>query len=142
MSKRKNPIDFYRGLKLRRGRDGRVEAHREFPICDFCLGRPVRWRFPVDRAVKIEIGPNRVTDDDWAACESCRGLIEAADADALVRRSLEKQIERYFPAPDEIPSSVLRIVEGELRQVHQQFMKARTGPPVRVIYPTDEEVEV
>src|ERR1051325_11259977 len=66
------------------------------PICDFCAGKPVTWRYPCashDNATfPAEIFGVPVTTgsiSDWAACDACHALIESNDRDALAQRSLD-----------------------------------------------------
>ena len=57
-------------------------------ICDFCNAPNPVWRFRA-RPFVVDYGPMvGASDADWAACDTCRGLILADDRSGLVDRAM------------------------------------------------------
>jgi hypothetical protein len=92
------------------------------PICDFCNSKNVEWRYPADSFAVEEI--KYISQQDWAACESCANLIESYDLRTLARRS--PGYKDLLKAVNE-DLAVMIVVE-----FHLQFMIHRTGPRIRV----------
>lgn len=74
------------------------------------------------------MAPNHMSRGDWAACEECHRFIEAREMGQLADRSVRTFQERH----GELPRSEVRALRRQLVGVHQQFLKARTGPAVSV----------
>ncbi len=110
------------------------------PVCDFCSD-PLDldgecWTFACEAfeypLTLVEVGPEGTTAqtegsaDDWAACETCHGLVEDGDLIGLARRSVEKDIERHPEAANERDT-----LNKMTLALHRRFMDHRTGPPFR-----------
>lgn len=98
------------------------------PRCDFCSETPVLWRYPAKTFTNdIGITPDgkRIigqSNTDWAACQTCHGLIAADNRAELTERSLSTlppEIRELDPA-----GARLMIIE-----LHEGFWRNRTGPP-------------
>jgi hypothetical protein len=114
-------------------------------VCDFCLDPHPTWDFGCNDFVdtggivtpdnEVDIG---VAMGDWAACTPCKELVVANEWDRLVDRSMQGQI-KHNPEAAEIyaksPAIMLMNRMGML-DLHQQFNKARTGPPTPITQAT------
>lgn len=101
------------------GNGDEIALMRDDVVCDFCSATPVAWTCHVrhDRveAHAIMTGPRgqnidlgMATQDDWAACDPCRKLIEADSRQALLVRSA-KRMKRKHGTPMKVG---LRLVGG------------------------------
>jgi hypothetical protein len=132
---------YYRGYSIEQEPDGSRHVVRVEPMCDFCLGRPVKWGFPVQKVtLRIDTGVSGVTDDDWAACDPCKQNIEAQNWAAVLRRSIKVQMS-YLAEEHDIPVTNVIIPAGDKRRIERlikdrwaQFREVRDGPP----YPAAE----
>lgn len=103
------------------------------PRCDFCSAIPAQWTYPThESAAKLEVqggpedglhvGPAIVSNEGWAACETCHGLIEADDRDALADR---------LPV-DHLSPSMRVLVRDNVQQMQRiQFWNQRYGAGYR-----------
>jgi rubredoxin len=90
-------------------------------VCDFCSGTEnVRWVFPC-RDFSNPSVPNHTSIGDWAACDECKPLIEAANLNGLATRWLARD-----PDAKGLPEPMARAL---IFALHQQFVENRTGPP-------------
>jgi hypothetical protein len=92
-------------------------------VCDFCSSDGPAWRYPARTFIAYCV-TNLAGESvgDWAACETCRGLIEADDRRGLAQRSVEQLI---FDHPE------LRELRAdlavELMRLHGKFFENRCG---------------
>lgn len=96
--------------------------------CDFCGDRHPAWHYPCREFVRgVVPGSRRLVlhmMGPWAACASCRRLIDADEWGRLLRR-----VTRLYRAanPGLSPAAALAI-EAELPALWLQFQAHRTGP--------------
>lgn len=109
--------------------------------CDFCSQQPVIWRYPANPFSLDEIGIDpqpgsgvdarakvggsfgeleNFTTGDWTACGPCHDTIERKDWRALAMRAA-----KHGDYGDLQPRYLLPFLE----ELHQAFVKHRTGPP-------------
>lgn len=91
------------------------------PTCDFCASPNPSWAFPCEDFVIAVIpgGPSQGFKGEWAACDTCKGLIEDGDKDGLAQRAFALDPDKQNPLPQLL-----------VRQAHNGFFVHRTGPPV------------
>lgn len=106
------------------------------PVCDFCLAPGPAWQHPAGLMALVDSPAGAdLSDDEWAACESCHALIQAGDVDGLIERALDEQpvnqppgltedenVELWYPPRAIRALAMRRNVEG--------FFAARSGEPV------------
>lgn len=92
--------------------------------CDFCSAPGPRWTYGC-LPFRYE-GVNAGSADDWAACDACHDLIEAADWNELAERGMQSMI---FHSPTPVPESSRRWMHKKVLGMHRQFASHRTGPP-------------
>jgi hypothetical protein len=93
--------------------------------CDFCSRDNPAWRYPckpfivneVDGLISVE------SPDDWAACDTCRSLIDHGDWGALETRSVMTA---------NVAPHMQLLLRPHVRALHAGFRKYRTGSAVRV----------
>lgn len=98
------------------------------PICDFCSSPDVAFVYPArtfaacsfDGIVGESVG-------DWAACPTCRGLIESDRQADLVERSLVTLLERQ---PE--MKSAERELRTHIRSFHTMFFRNRVGSAMTI----------
>lgn len=92
-------------------------------ICDFCSAPDPSWRYPARTFIAFCAPPIASESvGDWAACDTCHGLIERDDRMGLARRSLDELIVKT-PEMAEARSELLQ----SLVDLHQQFFTNRCG---------------
>lgn len=91
------------------------------PVCDFCNGSDVKWRLTTARLMTVFLTANSSQthnmDEDWAACETCWGMLEGERWDELVERSLGSVPGTSHP--DEL--------RGAIIEMHQTIMRNLRG---------------
>lgn len=92
-------------------------------VCDFCSSTGPAWRYPARTFIAYCV-PNLAGESvgDWAACETCRGLIEADDRCGLAERSVEQLISGR-PELRELRADLC----AELMRLHGKFFENRCG---------------
>lgn len=97
------------------------------PMCDFCTSPEIAWTYPTrDLSSTVPLPGKNATvtinsTGGWAACKSCRDLIEAGDREALAVRSGEASKQGDVP---------LHMIVTACRIVQDDFWANREGPPV------------
>ena len=91
------------------------------PACDFCLDSRIVWEYPCGKFVIPEIG--FASDDNWLACERCAALIEEADTEGLMYRSIRSWNVRH--------GAVAAEQEQGMRWIQQGFTDNRNGERFR-----------
>jgi len=86
-------------------------------ICDFCSSPRPTWCFPAISFPVFEV--NSASEGDWAACDTCAGLVRANDRAALALRSAETFSTKYG-----VPVDPMIFVE-----LHNSFFEHRCGNP-------------
>jgi hypothetical protein len=103
------------------------------PICDFCSEVPVVKRYSCisfeslyscilfESSVPVD-DVTLVVDSrgDWAACETCQGLVDQGLWDALHKRSCET-----YDGWNEANDLVRKILSDYVQELHQQFRAMR-----------------
>lgn len=97
-------------------------ANEAVAVCDFCSQQAPVWTYPAS-TFTMSNEPFG-SSGDWAACDGCHDLIEAALWDTLAERGAATVQGR-------LPRKVRRTVVGHLLKLHQRFVEARTGPSYR-----------
>jgi hypothetical protein len=97
-------------------------------VCDFCSSAGPAWRYPACTFIAYCV-PNLAGESvgDWAACETCRGLIEADDRRGLAERSVEQLISDH-PSFRELRADLC----AELMRLHGKFFENRCGDASRI----------
>lgn len=97
-------------------------------VCDFCSSAGPVWRYPA-RTFIAYCAPNVAGESvgDWAACETCSGLIEADDKLGLAERSVEQLISDH-PEFREVRTDLCE----ELMRLHVKFFENRCGHASRI----------
>jgi hypothetical protein len=102
--------------------------------CDFCTTQPVTWRFPCSPFSIKEATSTMAYRGDWAACETCKPLVEEARWDELMERAGGPNLEALGATG--LPDELRQVVLGSMRRGWEKFAKNRRGPAVPVA-PTD-----
>lgn len=102
-------------------------------VCDFCMKPHPTWDFPAApfhawTEVLPEVTNDMASINEWAACDDCRLLVEADEYEALAERSYLHQM-MHMPDMLNIPKV---IVMHSIRDLHEKFRAARTGPPQKI----------
>lgn len=113
-------------------------------VCDFCLEPHPTWDFGCANFVdEASVTPDPTLDigvalGDWAACDKCKTLIVAKNWDGLADRSIRGQIDHNPDAAAAYAASpaIMFVNRMGMMNLHQQFDKARTGPPTPIIQAT------
>lgn len=91
--------------------------------CDFCSELEPSWSYPAKDFVALQIGAILSTSEgSWAACDTCRELIESGDRNGLADRSAALWV---VANPDS--AEVMECLRGELRRIHDLFFANRRG---------------
>jgi hypothetical protein len=100
-------------------------------VCDFCCNPGPTWQYPCG-PVLLAGNPNATaSDDEWAACDECRALIDARNVGSLVERIVAEQARQPLAAAyTQRPLSQRRRLA---RENVVAFLRAQTGParPIR-----------
>jgi hypothetical protein len=97
-------------------------------VCDFCLDPNPTWEYECG-VVAIVGNPNiHASDDEWAACTTCRDLIEAGSIPGLVRRMVDGQTARVREA-DIMDLPPRRVQVQNARTNVLAFLRAKRGGP-------------
>jgi hypothetical protein len=99
----------------------RVSVPPEAAICDFCRSTPVVCSYPCE-SFRL-MGTNWGSQGDWAACETCRDLIDAGRLSDLAQ--MVSAIEA--DSPDQ-----LQPLTELLQDIYKAFSVLRRGPAVPV----------
>src|SRR5690348_4716453 len=95
------------------------------PICDFCSAKSAPWVYKAETYVAWESKYlNGLSVGDWAACDSCKKLIDAGDREGLTRRSFECMVFLH-PEMNLMPAEVLDGIKKSLKDCHEGFFKHR-----------------
>jgi len=113
-------------------------------VCDFCLDPHPTWDFGCENFVDSgTVTPNPENDigvalGDWAACDKCKDLIVADQYERLADRSIQGQITHNPDAAAAYAASpaIMFVNRMGMMNLHQQFRKARTGPPTPITQAT------
>lgn len=104
--------------------------------CDFCtvsLSRRTVWTYPCETFTpSVFQVPGRLTQTSvshWAACDDCHPLIEQRAWDALAKRSVDGGCQVDGLA---LPRAERRRAMKQLKALHQEFQRHRTGPPYQM----------
>ena len=97
-------------------------------VCDFCSSASPIWRYPARTFIAYCV-PNVAGESvgDWAACETCRQLIEADDRRGLAQRSVEQLISDH-PEFRKLRTDLCE----ELMRLHAKFFENRCGHASRI----------
>jgi hypothetical protein len=94
--------------------------------CDFCSHQQEEEKFHRYRAVSFVQPPIEglvcTSEDDWAACDTCHDLIARDGWDELALRSLDTLLAQL---PKNLQMALRGRLLGEVRNLHEQFRKAR-----------------
>jgi hypothetical protein len=119
---------------LHRGADETLAVGTQTAVCDFCAAPNPRWVLPVGH-VKLDGNPLMShSDDDWAACDTCKPLIEARNIEALVEQNLSeglRQIAVQAEMNAELETLLAPAKETMRKDAHTNFTRvlaAATGP--------------
>jgi hypothetical protein len=92
-------------------------------VCDFCSSAGPAWRYPARTFIAYRVSTLAGESvGDWAACETCRRLIEADDRRGLAERSVEQLISDH-PELRELRADLC----AELMRLHGKFFENRCG---------------
>ncbi len=114
--------------------------------CDFCGDHPVTWRFPCSPFTLKKSTSIMTYRGDWAACETCKPLVEDRRWDELVERTLAKQEADMIAVYQDIarqtgkqPAGLSSLDErtrqyitADILQGWERFTRNRRGPAVPV----------
>lgn len=79
------------------------------PVCDFCSDKRVRWEYDCEDFTIADWG----SSGQFAACDACSALIEAADWDALKTRVMRSwRVKSGQPLDNQQRYDACRIVNG------------------------------
>jgi hypothetical protein len=104
--------------------------------CDFCLRRPVTWRYPCAPFMVKNEGPDgraAIAEyrGQWAACDACKPLVDAKDWDRLYQRYSKSSSKIVKLAVSAFPA-----IRADLRRqafrMWEAFAKHRRGEPVPI----------
>lgn len=110
-------------VTLRKTEDGyRIDAKDDAnPICDFCSDKPAPYVMGA-RNVKIESAAlESMSEGDWAACATCKRLIEIDDRRALLYHSASRFRVKH-------PEVELETVRAIIWSAHKAYFKSRLKP--------------
>lgn len=111
--------------------DSSPEDHPAIPIpdpemqkqkigrCDFCNADFPKWGIPA-REFEMPGLPGHFSDGDWAACDTCRILIEKNRWDTLARRAVENHQGN--------PLVTKEVIKANLVTMYNRLRKNITGP--------------
>lgn len=133
MSDTSHPL--YRGLRFYDGPDGKRRVERRKPLCDFCMDDNVEWGFAcTDEEVDLYSEIAQKSDDDWAACDTCKELIVADRWLELAERSVAGQV--AMETTDSMPHPELQLsLVGQFRalcmtlRVQADFRRVKKDEP-------------
>jgi hypothetical protein len=100
-------------------------------VCDFCLHPDPAWEYPCGPVVIVGSPNIEASDDEWAACDECRRLIEGeGNVEQIARDMVGRQPPPTDPHFGERPfEEAVAILAVNLAG----FLAARRGParPIR-----------
>lgn len=108
----------------------RREMSTKEPICDFCSARDAPWVYEAESYIsfvsKALVGESVGA---WAACESCKRLIDANDRKGLAKRAAESFRYEY---PEMLLEDKFAQTEIDLhfQQIMDDFFTHRREPPL------------
>jgi hypothetical protein len=105
--------------------DGSTELNATVPVCDFCLSPDVVWEFPCAPLQLVGHPLFQWSDDEWAACDGCKELVEAGRIGPLMERMLKGQ---QATENARYPMKPIPIWRRETRENVRRFMDSRLGP--------------
>lgn len=95
------------------------------PVCDFCSAPTAPWVFEADSFVAMRVeGLNLCSEGDWAACDTCKALVEAKDIEGLVKHSAISMIYEH-PFVATLPKEVQDELNDSMRNLMVDFFKNR-----------------
>ena len=104
-------------------------------ICDFCSSPDVGWLFPARNYEMFRSeGVERVSRDEWAACEICAHLIDQELWDLLTEHSVKS-----FAATQPMSPLVSALLTEAVKANTARFSQHRTGPGIRVPGKEDDD---
>lgn len=95
------------------------------PICDFCSAKTAPWVFKADTYVAWENKYlNGLSVGDWAACDTCKQLVDAGDRVALTARSFECMVFLH-PEMHLLEDWMKEGIKEALKDCHEGFFANR-----------------
>lgn len=91
-------------------------------VCDFCTATPIVATYPCRDFYHRATDFDFASEGGWAACATCRDLIESGNRTELAYRSAISHPERVY-----VPILTLN---RRIRGLHDTFWANREGPPV------------
>lgn len=109
-----------------------------YPVCDFCDRQPATIAYPAhDVTTDLDVGPSASLTSTslgaWCACPACAVLVDRADRDGLVERSMATVLAtgvQLKPGADR--ARINAKVRVALRTLQDDFWKSRRGAGVPV----------
>lgn len=89
--------------------------------CDFCNTDFPRWVIPVRT---FQVLPGRMSDGDWAACETCKTLIVKKRWESLVRRAVDNSV-----AAADTSGMQKALLKASLSGMYGKLRRNITGDP-------------
>lgn len=99
-------------------------AFKEPLICDFCSSPNPSYQYPCKTFQIPDVIPPYIFNQEWAACEICRELIEDEDYGRLLNRSMIQYRKDTKPLDDRRE----RLLYEKVGTIHALFRKNRQGP--------------
>lgn len=108
----------------------------ENPLCDFCGSSNPKWQYEAQDFEQWRVG--RIAGMSigfWAACDTCKEMIEAGERESLAERSTvaliaKAKVEFVFTrAQMEKFSAVCR---GQVKAIHDRFFQHKKGGPTAI----------
>ena len=94
------------------------------PVCDFCCVQSTAWTFLTDRhETQLDDMPVIKMSPDWAACDTCKGLIEADKREELLDRSFSHMMDRDRKFNSVLPESEWHDQKQRIKAIHDGFWK-------------------
>ena len=92
------------------------------PVCDFCCIQSTCWTFLTDRhETQLDNMPVIKMSPDWAACNTCKELIEADKRVELLDRSFSYMLDRDRKQNTVLPQSEWHDQKRRIRAIHDGF---------------------
>lgn len=98
------------------------------PICDFCSARDAPWVMQAETYVTFSSATLVAQSvGDWAACETCKRLIDANDREGLAKRASESFLYEY---PELLMEDKFMLTEMnlEFQKIMDAFFTHRKKP--------------
>lgn len=110
------------------------------PICDFCSAPEAPWVYEADDCKLWEQGGFGGTSiGDWAACDTCKALIDKGDRNALHRQMYESMLFKE-PILSLLNDTELNGIKKSLRHVLETFFAHRHSSSNAAVAQTEDFV--